>query len=221
MRSARRRKTPPGRSIQACSGPLSTICCTASCRSCGRSAPCSFSTTRSKARPLPRRYSCALSRSRRSGSWLPSSMRREQDRQVAGDAVLPQLRLAAAVAAAPRPATRSRGSPYSSRPASRWKRIVSSTVRPRWRSSIWLCVLASASARATARRSWYFSIRRRAPASLSAKPVVNARRAVPPGGRRIDWRRLTIGSSTAPVVFESGAPRGERDRIGAACGRGR
>ena len=38
-------------------------------------------------------------------------------------------------------------------------RIVSSTVRPRCRSSIWLCVLASASARATARRSWYFSIR--------------------------------------------------------------
>ncbi len=49
-------------------------------------------------------------------------------------------------------------------------------------------------------------MRRRAPASLSAKPVVNDRRAVPPGGRRIACRRLTIGSSTAPVVFDSGPP---------------
>ena len=54
---------------------------------------------------------------------------------------------------------RSRGSLYSSRPPKRWKRSVSSSESPRWRSSICACVLASAIARATARRSWYFSMR--------------------------------------------------------------
>ena len=34
IRSARRRNTPPGRSTQLCSGPLSTICSSVFCRSC-------------------------------------------------------------------------------------------------------------------------------------------------------------------------------------------
>ena len=44
-----------------------------------------------------------------------------------------------------------------------------------------------------------------ASASESAKPVMNASRAVPPGGSRTNWRSDTIGSSTGPVVFDSGS----------------
>ena len=155
--------------------------------------------------PLPRRYSWALRRSVRSGSWLPSSivastMGRSPEMPYFHSSGCPRRFSSTASG------DRRRGSPNSSRPASRWNRIVSSTVSPRCRNSICACVLASAIARATARRSWYFSMRRRAPASLSANAVVNDSRAVPPGGRRIDWRRLTIGSSTAPVVFDSGPP---------------
>ena len=87
---------------------------------------------------------------------------------------------------------------------------MSSTVSPRCRSSIWLCVLASASARATAPAVVVLLDSARAGFALSANPVVNARRAVPPGGRRTDWRRLTIGSSTGPVVFVSGAVPAQR-----------
>ena len=38
----------------------------------------------------------------------------------------------------------------------------------------------------------------------SANPVMKATRAVPPGGRRTNWRSATIGSRTGPVVFDSG-----------------
>ena len=42
---------------------------------------------------------------------------------------------------------------------------------------------------------------------MSANPVVNEKRTVTPGGIRTDWRTLTIGSRTAPVVPERRAFR--------------
>jgi hypothetical protein len=46
-----------------------------------------------------------------------------------------------------------------------------------------------------------------APVSLSAKPVVNDKRAVPPGGSRIARAEADDRTSTAPVVPESGRAR--------------
>ena len=54
------------------------------------------------------------------------------------------------------------------------------------------------------------------PASSAATPVVKETRAKPPGARRSRVRRLRIGSSTAPVVPDSGAPVHRLRIVGAA-----
>src|SRR6266545_1024697 len=46
----------------------------------------------------------------------------------------------------------------------------------------------------------------RAPSRLTAIPVAKDRRTNPPGAKRMRCRRLTIGSSTAPVVPERARP---------------
>ena len=45
-------------------------------------------------------------------------------------------------------------------------------------------------------------------------PVANARRTNPPGPRRMRWRKLTMGSSSAPVVPERERPSSARGRSG-------
>src|SRR5512146_1243269 len=45
-----------------------------------------------------------------------------------------------------------------------------------------------------------------APSRLTATPVAKESRTNPPGARRMRWRRLTIGSSTAPVVPDNARP---------------
>ncbi len=54
----------------------------------------------------------------------------------------------------------------------------------------------------------------------SAMPVAKDSRTKPPGASRMRWRRLTIGSSTTPVVPDSGARRGPAGRPARAPGRG-
>ena len=56
-----------------------------------------------------------------------------------------------------------------------------------------------------------------APSRLEAIPVANDSRTKPPGARRMRCRRLTIGSSTAPVVPESGASVERHGILGAAA----
>ena len=125
IRSARRRNTPPGRSTQRLFGTALDHLHAARSAGPAGSSTRARSARRDRTRsPCSRRYSCAFSSSRNSGDARRRPSRRsEQDRQVAGDAVLPQLGLAARVGLDRPRATRRRGSPYSSRPASRWKRM--------------------------------------------------------------------------------------------------
>ena len=51
-------------------------------------------------------------------------------------------------------------------------------------------------------------------------PVAKQSRTVAPGASRIRWRRLTIGSSTMPVVPDSARPS-SADGVGRCRGRGR
>ena len=52
---------------------------------------------------------------------------------------------------------------------------------------------------------------------VSATTVAKLTRAVAPGGRRTRRRRLTIGSSTAPAVFDRGRPSIDRSRVADAA----
>ena len=67
-------------------------------------------------------------------------------------------------------------------------------------------VLAAVNARSTASKSRNCSARAMAASRVSAAPVTNAMRAVPPGSRRTRRRRLNTGSSTGPVVPDRRAP---------------
>ena len=58
----------------------------------------------------------------------------------------------------------------------------------------------------TAAASWYLWASATAASRLGATPVAKVSRTRLPGGSRSRWRRLATGSSTAPVVPESGRP---------------
>ena len=76
------------------------------------------------------------------------------------------------------------------------------------------CVNAIENARDAALPSRYLLHQRRARVSRSgATPVANVTRTIAPGTSRTRSRSAAIGSSTAPVVPDSGAAV-ERDRIG-------
>src|SRR2546428_520429 len=101
---------------------------------------------------------------------------------------------------------RSEASVYRTREARRSKRWASSLEMPRCRNVLCAWVKASAKVRAEALGSWYLCAMARAPSRLSAIPVAKDRRTNPPGAKRMRCRRLTIGSSTAPVVPERARP---------------
>ena len=90
--------------------------------------------------------------------------------------------------------------------ASRWNRCASSPDRSWCRCSTWLWAQASSKARVAAPASRNWSARARASSRDSAKAVVNATTADPPGSSRSRRRRLKIGSSTGPTVPERTAP---------------
>ena len=77
---------------------------------------------------------------------------------------------------------------------------------PRCRSALCACAKARAKVRAAELGSWYFWASARAVSRESAMPVANDSRTKPPGARRMRWRRLTMGSSTTPVVPDRERP---------------
>ena len=115
--------------------------------------------TRSAARPLSRQYACALTSWRTSSMCATSAIRTQHDREIAGDAVGPQPRLAAAVARdhAARRAQRRVGVQDVARRAARRAGCRRSVASSR-RSTTWLCVHDSSNTRSAAWRSRYFSI---------------------------------------------------------------
>ena len=78
---------------------------------------------------------------------------------------------------------------------------------PRWCSWTCACVQASVDGALEGRRVAVLVGQRRAPRrATAATSVEKTTRAVAPGASRTRRRRLKIGSSTVPAVFESGRP---------------
>ena len=129
----------------------------------------------------------------------------QQDRQVAGDAELPQVALPALIAfdrleiAQPRVARH--------QAAAEALELAGVFDRQAEMPQLDLAVRAGQRDGAGDGAAVVILLDQRcASSSVSAYPVVNVSRAVAPGASRIAWRRLTIGSSTGPVVFDSGVP---------------
>src|SRR3990170_2221585 len=77
---------------------------------------------------------------------------------------------------------------------------------PRWCNWTWACVHASVAARSNVAGLLYSSAKASASSRDGAMSVEKVTRALAPGASRTRRRRLTIGSSTAPTVLESGWP---------------
>ncbi len=132
----------------------------------------------------------------------------EQDRQVAGDRVRPEARLAQLVRRNRLRAARA----ASRRCRARARRAARRARRRRPRcpggaAPLWTCVMASANVRAVGARTRGTSARGLRPSrGPRPGPWRSESRTVAPGASRMRWRRLTIGSSTMPVVPESARP---------------
>ena len=150
----------------------------------------------------------------------------EQDRQVAGDRVRPQPGLAelvrrrscrrAARSEPSVPSTRDARRSNSTRVVGRDAQMAQAALRVRERQR--------EGARGGARDRGTSARAPRPSRDRDAMPVANESRTVAPGGSRIRWRRLTIGSSTTPVVPDSARPSsasGSRGRRGRGRGSAR
>ena len=101
---------------------------------------------------------------------------------------------------------RSVGSEYRIRPARFWKRWASSAVIPRWCNCTCARVQASVIVRSNVAGSRYLSTSPTAASRDAATSVEKMRRTLSPDASRTRRRRLKIGSSTEPAVFDSGRP---------------
>ena len=157
-------------------------------------------------RPFRRQYSWASSTCRMSGNafWSPtriSTIGRSPEMLYGQSASCPSVFFACTSGL-----TRSDPSRYRTRDASRSYCSASSLEMPRWRRVLCACVDASANVRADALGSRYFCASAIAVSWFDAMPVTNDSLANPPGASRTRCRRLTMGSTVAPAVFERERP---------------
>ena len=146
----------------------------------------------------------------------------EQDRQIAGDAVRPQAGLPELVRRDGRGAGAQRA--VGAEHARRQPLEQHARRRPRCRDGavpLCACVKASANVRAAALGSRYFRASASAVSRSDAMPVAKREpHRCAPADSRMRWRRLTIGSSTMPVVPDSARPSSATGSVGRR-GRGR